>query len=249
LFDDLFSFYSLVEIGSQIATVPDPLPTSFQTVALRVLKNPACRAYYAERYPLPLPQALLHRLDPDNKSKIVLVEDGPIDVAVRKFQDLLAFELLFRSDDEIKVILRLLDGFTVSGEKLESLIEFAKSPENYQTAVSTKESERGARGRALRGFGKLLASMLRLDTLLSDCEQCPLLQSSIWHYYEYWIQRAAAESGLVTIISSWQNLQTSGDNDDEKNALSEYLGQIEAAFQRLTSSRYKRVSIFSNSLS
>jgi len=35
-----------------------------------------------------------------------------------------------------------------------------------------------------------------------------LLQSSISHYYEYWIQRASAERSLGDIISSWQKLPT-----------------------------------------
>ena len=52
LFDDLFSFYSLVEIGAQISAVPEPLPHTFQTIALRVLTNSACQAYYFGRYPL-----------------------------------------------------------------------------------------------------------------------------------------------------------------------------------------------------
>ncbi len=246
LFDALFNFYSLVEIGAQIATVPDPLPRAFQTAALRILKNPACRAYYSERYPLALPQAMLRRLDLDPTSGRALTESGSMEVAIPRFQELLAFELRFRSDNEITVILRLLDGFTVGGEKLASLIEFARNVENYQAAVSSPESKSDARARALRGFGKLLAAMLRLDTLLADCEPCPLLQSSIWHYYEYWIRRAAAENGLVEIISSWQNLRTLEDVDEERNALAEYIGQIQAAFQRLTSLKYRHMSILSN---
>ena len=151
LFDDLFGFYSLVEIGAQIATVPDPLPRAFQTTALRILTNPACRAYFAERYPLPLPQALLRRLDPEKKSGVPLTESGQMDIAIQRFQELLAFELRFRSDDEITVMLRLLDGFTIGGVKLAPLIEFAKNVENYQAAVSSQEYKRDARARALRG--------------------------------------------------------------------------------------------------
>jgi hypothetical protein len=242
LFDDLFSFYSLVEIGAQVSAVPEPLPGAFQTAALKVLKNSACQAYYIGRYPLPLPQALLSRL---KNSSATLRENGPMEVAVSRFQELLAFELRFRSDDEIRVILRLLDGFTVGGENLASLILFAKDIGNYKAAVSSPRGERDARARALRGFGKLIAAILRLDILLLDCEPCILLQSSIWHYYEYWIQRTAADSSLVEIISSWRNLPASVDADDERKALVEYIDQIQAAFQRLTSSRYRRIPILS----
>jgi hypothetical protein len=247
LFDALFNFYSPVEIGAQIATVPDPLPRAFQTAALRVLKNPACRAYYSERYPLALPQALLRRLDLNPTSGRALTELGSMEVAIPRFQELLAFELRFRSDAEITVILRLLDGFTVGGQKLDSLIEFARNVENYQAAVSSEEHKSDARARALRGFGKLLAAMLRLDTLLADCHPCPMLQSSIWNYYEYWIRRAAGESSLVGIISSWKNLPAVEDSYDERGALAEYVAQIQAAFQRLTSLKYRQMSILSTS--
>lgn len=242
LFDDLFSFYSLVEIGAQISAVPEPLPHTFQTIALRVLTNSACRAYYIGRYPLQLPQALLNRLE---KSDATLRENGPMEVAVSRFQQLLAFELRFRSDDEIRIILRLLDGFRVGGENLASLILFAKDVENYKAAVSSPRGERDTRARALRGFGKLIAAMLRLDTLLSDCEPCILLQSSIWHYYAYWIRRVASKSSLIKIISSWQTLPAAEDAVDERNALVAYIAQVQAAFQRLTSSRYRRMPILS----
>jgi hypothetical protein len=198
---------------------------------------------------MPLPQALLRRLDLDpktgvSKSGTALAESGPTEITIPRFQELLAFDLRFRSD-EITVMLRLLDGFTVGGVTLASLVDFAKTVEDYQAAVSSPEGKGDARTRALRGFGKLLAAMLRLDTLLADCEPCPLLQSSIWHYYEYWMQRVAAETSLVEIISSWQNLPASEDADDERNALAEYVRQIQAAFQRLTSLQYRRVPILS----
>ena len=239
LFDSLFNFCSLVEIGAQIGAVPDPLPRKFHTAALRILSNPACHAYYTDHYPIPLPQALLRRLSND----AALTETMTSSAALQNFQELLNFELGFSSDEEISTLLRLLDSFTVGGETLASVVDFAKNVQNYQEAVSAPPNERHTRGRALRGFGKLLGAMMRLDALLANCEPFPLLQSSIWHYYEYWIIRATANRSLLDIVAGWGDLASTDDSTEEREAFHRSLEEIQTVFERLQSAQYHRVSL------
>jgi hypothetical protein len=234
-FDELLSFYSLLEVASQIEYVPTPLPAALAASAQEVLRNPSVMEFYQTHYPLVLPRVFARRIDGD----LPLVEKSDAAAATRVFLEFLGLELRFRRNREVALVLRLLDSFVIGGITIQDVIAALGTPdERFNEALAARTS-RNILGSAVRGLFAVISHFRRVDRLLQKCEGSPLFQSSLWYYHEYWLTSLAG-SLRQAVDQTLENLLRWNQEEDDREASEEDAKDLKASIARLTSDRYRR---------
>jgi hypothetical protein len=207
LFDALFSYFSLLEIGLAAESLPNPLPAPILEECQGVLNHAACIRYYEVHYPLRLPVQLRERL---RGTLTPLPDSTASDIRTAHFLELLSFDLDFRSDTALRTILRLLDYFTVKGIDLDHLTKVFREPEKVAAALLA-DPQQDPYARPTSGFLHLLSKFQRLEQLLDRKSASPLLQSLTLDFYRYWIERAANAEGLLNAVETLAKADEDGE--------------------------------------
>lgn len=211
-FDFLIAYFSLLEMATLAGYVPAALPEGERDFALKVLAQPNVKKYYTSNYPLLLPK--LYRLRLENG-----VAPVPADgAAIPLFQQFLGIVEWQRSDDDMDTFLWFLDSGKFGKWSVRDLVRTLSESDAYAEAL-LKQRKRTPVDRGVAGYGKFLSLCLVLDRLLQDAAGWPLVQSAMYHYYEYWLRslRKNASSVLkptLRAMLAW-NLQ----EDEEKAGL------------------------------
>jgi len=237
-FDELLSFYSLLELASQIEHVPTPLPAGLAASAREALANPAVAEFYRKHYPLVLPRVFARRIGGEK----ALVETRETATATRVFLEFLGLELRFRRNHEIALVLRLLDSFVIGGITIQDVVAAIDRPnEEFHDALA-EPATRKILGSAVRGLFGAISHFRRVDRLLEKCEGSPLFQSSLWHYHEYWLT-SLAESLRQTVDQTLENLLRWNSEEEDREAIEAEARDLREAIARLTSGRYREALV------
>ncbi|MBS1828063.1 MAG: hypothetical protein JST93_22325 [Acidobacteria bacterium] len=230
-FDFLLDYFALLEVGTLAGFVPAILPEEERAFAVKVLEQPNVREFYVKNYPLLLPK--LYRLRLKN-GVAPIPADGS---AVPVFQQFLGVVEWQRRDDDIDAFLWFLDSGSYGRWNVSHLVRTLSAPDAY--GESLLKEKRTPLDRGVAGYGKFLSLCLVLDRLLQDAAQWPLVQSAMYHYYEYWLRslRKRASSVLkptLRAMLAW-NLR----EDDEKAGLARQdLQSAHDQIARLLQARY-----------
>ena len=233
--DSLLVCYSVMEIAILAGFISSPDGSAFWTDAKTILDSPEVRRYYVEFYPIRLPQLLWLRLRGVHERR----DEHPSLLVTSLFQ-FIELDRRFLETLDDGYLLRMLDSFTIGGQRFEDLVELIRSPSAVVNHLLTVPEERDVLGRALYEFGEFLRFCFDLDQLLDQLRDRELLQSEIWCHYSYWFdilgERTNKRLGLVLE----QFLEWKPDDDDPE-AAKQILLYVEHAMdvlKKLTSKGY-----------
>jgi hypothetical protein len=118
-------------------------------------------------------------------------------------------------------------------------------PQEYVESVTRSPEELTTIDLALCGFRQIIKYLFRLDSLLTECENVPVFQSALWHYYSYWFDAASrsVKNGLRAMIrpfALWHPPpNTEGtENDSAAEEISSFVNKATEVIDRLCSTRY-----------
>jgi hypothetical protein len=223
-FDYLLNLYSMAEIASLIALVPNPLPREFRERALADLSQPAVQKYYEQYFPLLLPTLLRQRISGQQDLRSVDSDAGPV------FMDFLQLSRTLENDRDLLCFLWMLDGAETSdGVWLDDLIPVLADERQLVRVLTGRGSRgqpiqiKGRRGKrsGVVGFSKFLEFCNALDALLRQSKPMPLLQSAMWHFHSFWFQRLRKEfdNYIKPTIMNWASWTSQPyDTNDHKES-------------------------------
>jgi hypothetical protein len=205
-FDDLLSFYGLVELGCVSSAFPDPLLDALFDHAREILGRGAVQAYYTQHYPLVLPGQFYQRLQANPSPVQVSSSDG-----IGAYFELLDTIAILDDDENVDSFLHLLDDYWFGSFSLATFVDLLDVPEGFVECLL--QAPEGAMGRSVHGFRTFLVFCLGFDRLLTRLARSSttsLLVRPFWGASEYWFRvlknQLGAELGRgVGIVESWGN--------------------------------------------
>jgi hypothetical protein len=239
-FDDLLSYYGLLEIACSLGYVAFP-NEEVLSKATRVLQDEDVRTFYEEHYPILLPQLFLRRAS-GLRSYVVPVEQVSI-MGLHRFLDLNA---TLEDSIEAAAFMGMLDDYVLGDEQrpydFEDLLDVVARPILFVQRMSRPEQERDDLDRALHGFRIFIRFCAGLDALLQELESSPVQQSLLWHHHAYWFEciRYKAGSRLHAALDSldaWDDSPFTGHERELAEPVA-YAGSMHEVIGRLTSGRY-----------
>jgi hypothetical protein len=235
-FDMLLAFYSLVEIGNMIGYVELPLPQDYAVVARFDLSQESVLRYYQVHYPLVLPMVARRRLEMAQ----TLEERDDAGMGYRAFVRFLSLEERFRRNEDLGLILKLIDSFTLDGYDISDVVEIVAEPSRFLKKINKTKDNRNTLEQALQGFLRLLDFCRELDELLSSISVLPLLRSSMWHYHAYWFRliRKKFADNLNAAVGSFAKWALPKSSVAAKSEIDAYVLSTQRIVNRLTSDRY-----------
>lgn len=214
-FDDLLSFYSLIEIAIRIGYVPHPLPRAFHHQVLDDLMDRDVRRYYEKNYPLELPKLLRMRLTGDYHHLETRAKNGGGSrneglPSHRLFEAFLDLSGTLQGDEDIDNFLMMLDSFTLSdGSDLTDLLKVMAKPKQFMKSFSARQSQQSDLESSVHGFTKAVSFCEAFDDLLVTTGKYPVLQAGMWHFHAYWFNGLKKNTldvfnKALTLILTWQ---------------------------------------------
>jgi len=189
-FDFLLAYFSLLEIATLAGFLPTALPEEEKQFALAVLDQPNVRKYYTTNYPLLLPK--LYRL----RLQYGIAPEATDGGAIPRYQQFLTIVEWQRSDEDMETFLWFLDSGYFGDDSVGDLVAILSKAGAYTRSL-LRERSRTPLDKGVAGYGKFLALCLMLDSLLEDTAQWPLVQSGMFHFYDYWLSSLRRNAGNV----------------------------------------------------
>ena len=240
-FDDLLTYYALLELASATRFAPSTLPDEVREEALQVLRHPAVASYYQDYYPLLLVDLFRERLE----GNPVLPSNFP-ESANALFPALLDISAPLTSGEDLDVFLWFLDDGIWGGYALSDLVELVGDPDRYVEHLNrlAVDGSSNALDRSLIGLQEFLGFSLAFDALLQRCGDSPLLQSAFWHFHGYWFDQIGTKvrEGLDSILdqfAAWTAAETASDTgESEREEAVTSILEVKSAIERLTDGGY-----------
>jgi hypothetical protein len=231
--DFLLAYYSIIEIASSLQSLPDPLPSSLKTTAIRVLSQPAVRRYYETHYPLLLPRLFLKRLERGRGSRVTFIDESEQSSRSQAYYLFSEFVSLVRrvaSDGDIETFQWFLDDGFRYGVGLPHTLAAIRSREKFAECVQVEESRRGPLEKSIVGFQKFVEFCIQFNELLKLAQPFPVFELLMWSYFSYWFVELKENVGsevrkAVRLFATWDPL----DENDREAATKEVADYIEAA--------------------
>lgn len=211
--DALLDFCSMLELASLAGYVDPTRQDTLTKRLLTALDMFELRQYYERFYAIRSPTLLRARLTGHSR-------DEATNTSSHLVTQFLSLDRRFRSDNNLRTFLLLLDDYTLEGIAIEHLRHaLTTDPTSLSSSVLLRPSERSPLAQAVLGFGTFLTFCLELDRLLSDERLSPTVASACWHYYNYWFVRIRVRIGTLTSealaqFAAWVEAAHSPASDD-----------------------------------
>lgn len=211
-FDSLLDYFGLLEIATLAGFVPPTLPAGDEEFARKVLNQPNVLKFYTKNYPVLLPK--LYRLRLKNGLAPVATDTSAVPV----FQQFLGMVEWQRGDRDMDAFLWFLDSGSFGEWDVQDLVRELSAADAYARSLFRKKRTKLDQGVA--GYGKFLSLCLVLDRLLQEAAGWPLVQSAMYHYYEYWLRslRKNASSVLKPTLRAMLAWNVQEENENAKLA-------------------------------
>ncbi|MBL7718453.1 MAG: hypothetical protein JNL72_06440 [Flavipsychrobacter sp.] len=190
--DQLIEYYNLCFVGALAGFLPATLDADTTREIKSILGHHDVKPYYSQYYPYYLASVTLHYAThgPAKDWEIARNSTG-------LFYNFLMLNRSIKHDKDIEVFLNLLDhvAYTAPDGKriadIAMLMNALKSKE--QMGALLADHTRPALAKALYGFFKFGEFLSNFKTLLDKSESYPALQSAMWLYHGYYLDRLGAE--------------------------------------------------------
>lgn len=235
-FDNLLSFYGLIEVAALIGFIPEPLPAEFRTEGLQYLRNRAVERYYQDYYPLTLPELAALRMEERRSFQIHSAE--PL---VPLFMQFLELSGIVERDEDVGTFLWFLEDGYIGEYGLGHIIRALEKPDKYFAALLRPAEKQTPADQSIHGFRKFVAFMREFDDLLLATDAFPILQSAFWHHHAYWFRLLTDDFGshlslTLSLVGTWKS-----DEDAEKQqGDGDELSSVLASVRRLGSDDYAK---------
>jgi hypothetical protein len=235
--DNLIALYSVLEIACIARFVPEPLPPELRALAATHLGNSEVKRYYTQNYPQELPQSFYRRVSGESAPKETEGPDLP-----GQFLRFLETTREFEGDADMEMLLTFLDDYVIDGYDWSNVAKIVQSPERFCCVLSDPQSEDEIVASAVFGYWKFVSFCNNLHELLDGLDKRVLLQSAVWHYYEYWFRLLKDKVGPAlkrSLASIKAMLPKMNDFQESRIALASIEAQ-RAVLEDLLSDRYSK---------
>jgi len=215
-FDNLLSFYSLVELGCLAGYLGDEFPVEFVDNAYGQLGHPALREYYESNYSLVLPTLFRLRLETGSG----LLEKSSNE-AYESFATFLEITRPLELESSLETFLWFLDGGWRDGFDIDDTIEALADQETYLRSLSSQRKT--PLQKSVVGFGEFLRFCRAFHALLRIMREgdvpndssLRLLASAYWHYHAYWFRGLRKQFGrrLAATLNAFENWEVRANTD------------------------------------
>lgn len=180
--DALIEFYNLLLIAVFSGYIPPDLDSTLRKEIDAVLSDESVKRYYQKYYPYKLTDyTLLYFRKPAN------YRDRKFEPHLNTFNVFVSLNRLLKNDKDIERFLGMLDHVSYGDNAIDDVIEIFSDSRRLSETVS--EKERTAEVRAVWGFFKYTSFLSQFRELLESRDDSPLLQSAMWYYHGYYLDR------------------------------------------------------------
>ncbi len=198
--DVLIGFYNLLLVARIAGYIPVSFGKALTNEIVMVLEKAQVREYYTEHYPYEMTNYTLSYVT--GKGKLPVNSDGHTAV----FNSFAALNRTLRKDDDIDHFLGMLDYVWYDGYMIDDVIDTLKSPQEFAKAITRKHKNEC--DHAVLGFVKYIDFLSQLKSLMMAAKNNPLLQSAMWMFHGYYLDRMNKKMSRV-FDQAFYNLQKS----------------------------------------
>jgi len=179
--NDLFAYYSIVEVASLAGCMPEPLPEELSRSVQKAFSSQDFQLLCQQQARL-LPILLRRRLEGTP------VPRKPSDEGRRAFAAFLDINAMIEEDLEVEIFSRYLSLEVVDGYDLNDLASLMRRPSELMRRLAPDTGSNESLGLdgldiALHGFRSFLIFAQRFDSLIRACSDDPILRSAFWLFH------------------------------------------------------------------
>lgn len=220
--DTLFETYNLLLIAILAGYIPPALDRTLSTEIQTILSHASVKPYYTKYYRYQLTEYTLQYVT-DKKYFTNIQPDSnisPLNVFI-------SLNRTLESDEDLQVFTDMLDFVQYGEDSLEDVIEILSSYEKLNKSFTAKRKTDETK--SVWGFFKYTTFLSQLRELIESVDDNPLLQSAMWFYHGYFLDRLntkmkslfnTAFKNLEHVLSSpevFQNLTADFSGSDKSN--------------------------------
>jgi hypothetical protein len=219
--DFLIDYFSILEIGLIANYLPNPLPPKTEKEITFLLNNQFVNKYFANYYPLILPQLLLKHLSNHREGKYF--HRSSLKNSPALFDRFLMLNQIVKNDTDIDQLLWFFDDGKTQGYSISDFWNVLSDRNiiTYKLGSSNKHPLNSA----LWGFIKYIQFLSDFAELHRDSNEDSLLQSAFWHHQSYWFENMKdkigdiIKIGINNIRQSMNHMSTEEIISDKKSFL------------------------------
>jgi hypothetical protein len=184
--DSLIEYYNLLLIAALAGYVPASLDPETCSEIKEVLSHKSVKPYYQKYYPYKLTEYTLAYVD---RNKFV-TQPAPGDT-IGPLTEFISLNRMLRNDEDIKVFLNMLDHVSYGGDDFSDVAEILSSYERLSKVITARKRTEEIAG--VWGFFKYTTFLSQFNCLLASVSDNPLLQSGMWLFHGYFLDRMNAK--------------------------------------------------------
>lgn len=180
--DTLFETYNLLLISILAGYVPPALEEGLSTEMQTILSHASVKPYYKKYYRYKLTEYTLQYVT----EKKYFTDIQP-DSNISPLNAFISLNRALESDEDLQVFTDMLDFVQYGDDSLDDVIEILSSYEKLNKAFTTKRKTDETK--SVWGFFKYTTFLSQLREVLESVDNNPLLQSAMWLYHGYYLDR------------------------------------------------------------
>ncbi|MFA5832120.1 MAG: hypothetical protein WDA22_01465 [Bacteroidota bacterium] len=180
--DALFEFYNLLLVAVFSGYVPPLLNEEIKLEIQSILDHPSVKPYYTKHYPYTMCSVTLNYI---HAQKPFIQKPTPATLSI--FNEFISLNRYLKNDEDIEMFINMLDHVWYDDDTIDDVNDILRSFEKLKKAFLSKEKTEAQSG--VWGFIKYSAFLSQLKQLMKAAKDYPLLQSALWLYHGYYLER------------------------------------------------------------
>lgn len=209
----LLSFYSILEMAEIANFIPEQIEETIQKEAVAILCQKKILKLYTKQNKQSLLILFLERLKGKNN-----FTENDHERSQQIFLEFLEIDMAFTKNKYIKSFLSLFNDEPTKDMLFNRAISTVKNQPEFINIILDNEEDSFAQ--LLTGIDQFFKFCHKLHSLLERSYCCPMLQSSIWHYYGFLFDKLGPDIShktglLIEQFRNWNNKNTNESGDEE----------------------------------
>ncbi len=180
--DTLIEFYNLLLVAALAGYIPAKFEDELTNEIVTVLGNKSVIPYYKKNYPYKMTGFTYNYA----KHKKWFKETGN-ENTINLFNEFAALNRVIKKDEDTTAFMNMLDFVSFGNDDIDEVNEVLGSFNKLNKTFTAKR--KSATDQAVWGFIKYTVFIGQLKELLMAAESYPLLQSAMWMFHGYYIDR------------------------------------------------------------
>jgi hypothetical protein len=196
--DTLFETYNLLLIAVLAGYIPPELDEQLSGEMQKILSHASVKPYYNKYYRYKLTDYTLQYVT----EKKYFIHSKP-DSNISPLNVFIALNRTLDSDEDLEVFLAMLDFVQYGDDSLDDVIEILSSYEKLNKAFTINRKTEEVK--SVWGFFKYTTFLSQLREVIESVDNNPLLQSAMWLYHGYYLDRLNARMRSM-FTTAFENL-------------------------------------------